>query len=72
MRPYIIGSLVAMLVPSLVFAQGGAGETCGLSWYGPSGVRGVCGDGSGGYHTGIEDLNLCVTNRYGFLVAQNE
>ena len=71
MRSYIIGSLVIVLVPSLVSAQG-AGETCSLSWYGPSGVQGDCGDGSGGYHIGVEDLNLCVINHYGQLLAQNE
>ena len=72
MKSYIIGSLVVVLVQSLVLAQGRANETCDISWYAPSGIQGVCGDGSGGYHTGVEDLNLCVANHNGFLQAQNE
>jgi len=68
----VLSSLVAMLVPSLVLAQGGATETCTLTWYPPSGVQGVCGNGAGGYHTDVEDLNICVANDGGYLIARNE
>lgn len=73
MRSYIIGSLVAVLVPSLVLAQGGAGETCDLTWQGPSSVAGYCRTGDGYYHLSIEDLNLCVgIDEYYYLVPQDK
>jgi len=63
-------SLVAVPIP-LVLAQD-ASKTCTLTWYPPSGVQGDCGNGHGGYHTGVEDLNLCVVNNRGTLAPQNE
>ncbi|KAH8892434.1 Cyanovirin-N [Thozetella sp. PMI_491] len=70
MRFSLLGLATAALAPSLVLA-GGASQSCSLAWIGPSGVRGDCKDGSGSYHWGIEDLNLCVGNNRGYLVAQD-
>ncbi|KAH8896895.1 Cyanovirin-N [Thozetella sp. PMI_491] len=70
MSLFLIGFTAALLASRSVLASG-AGASCSLSWYGPSGVSGNCGDGGGGYRTSIEDMNLCLTNNDGALAWQD-
>lgn len=35
-------------------------------------MQAACGDGKGVYRTSREDLNLCIGNRVGNLVAQEQ
>jgi hypothetical protein len=74
LRMHISSTISALILSSVLVTANDYAATCGQFSLYPNQytMQAVCGDGKGGYRTSQENLDLCIGNANGVLVAQNE